>query len=260
MKHIVMFSGGVGSWATGKRVAAKHGTSDLLVVFANTKMEDEDLYRFNEKAIPDIGGTLVQLCDGRTPWDVFFDVKFLGNSRVDPCSRILKRDLMRKWLEENYKPDECVIYIGYDWTEPHRLDKASKYWSPYRVECPLMDRPLMDKRAQLEACRKAGIEIPRLYEMGFQHNNCGGFCVKAGQAAFKLLLEKMPDRYAYHEKKEEEFREFVGKDVAILRHRGGPKKGGPMTMKEFREKKVASGDVDTSDWGACSCFSPPASE
>jgi hypothetical protein len=93
--------------------------------------------------------------------------------------------------------------------------------------------------------------------MGFQHNNCGGFCVKAGQAAFALLYFRFPERYAYHEAKEEEMRQFLGKDVAILRHRGGEKKGQPMTMKEFRETKIASGKYDKLDWGACSCYAPP---
>jgi hypothetical protein len=260
VQHIVMFSGGVGSWATGRRVAERYGTKNLTVLFADTEMEDEDLYRFNDEAVPTIGGKFVKVGDGRTPWEIFFSVKFLGNSRIDPCSRILKRELMRQWLEDSYGPDECVVYLGFDWTEPQRLERARKHWIPYRVECPLMEPPLMDKRAQLKACEAAGIRIPRLYEMGFQHNNCGGFCIKAGQAAFKLLLEKMPERYAYHENKEQEFRRFIGKDVSILRHRGGAKKGQRMTLREFREKVVAEGKVDMTDWGACSCFAPPAGE
>jgi len=36
---------------------------------------------------------------------------------------------------------------------------------------------------------REGIALPRLYGLGFSHNNCGGFCIKAGQANFKLLLE-----------------------------------------------------------------------
>ncbi len=30
-----------------------------------------------------------------------------------------------------------------------------------------------------------GIEPPRLYKMGFKHNNCGGACVKAGISQWK---------------------------------------------------------------------------
>lgn len=257
MKHIVSFSGGVGSWACGKRVAERHGTKDLIVLFEDTLMEDEDLYRFSEQAVKSIGGEYVRLCEGRDPWQVFKDRRFLGNQRVDLCSRILKRELYRSWLEKNFKPDDCVTYIGFDWTEPHRAKDALDHWAPWKVEFPMMDEPLMDKKAQLAWCRREGIEPPRLYAMGFPHNNCGGFCVKAGQGSFALLHFRFPERYAYHEQKEQELREFLGKDVSILRHRGGEKKGEPMTLKEFRETKIASGQYDKFDLGACSCFAPP---
>ena len=50
MKHVVMFSGGAGSWAAAKRVAERHGTADLTLLFTDTLMEDEDLYRFLHEA------------------------------------------------------------------------------------------------------------------------------------------------------------------------------------------------------------------
>lgn len=42
MKHVVMFSGGIGSWAAAKRVAAEHGTADLTLLFTDTLIEDAD--------------------------------------------------------------------------------------------------------------------------------------------------------------------------------------------------------------------------
>lgn len=44
-KRVVMFSGGVGSWAAAKRVAERRGTDGLILLFADTKSEDEDTYR-----------------------------------------------------------------------------------------------------------------------------------------------------------------------------------------------------------------------
>jgi hypothetical protein len=49
-----MFSGGIGSWAAAKRVAAEHGTDRLVLLFSDVKGqtmdphvgEDEDTYRF----------------------------------------------------------------------------------------------------------------------------------------------------------------------------------------------------------------------
>ena len=66
--HVVMFSGGVGSWMTSKRVADKYGVENLHLLFADTLMEDEDLYRFLEEAAENIGGKLIKIVEGRTPW------------------------------------------------------------------------------------------------------------------------------------------------------------------------------------------------
>ena len=46
MKHIVFYSGGLCSWATAKRVVEKHGKENVLLLFTDTLIEDEDLYRF----------------------------------------------------------------------------------------------------------------------------------------------------------------------------------------------------------------------
>lgn len=67
MNHIVMYSGGAGSWATAKRVAEQVGTEDLVLLFADTKMEDEDLYRFLHESAANVGGHLEVVVDGRTP-------------------------------------------------------------------------------------------------------------------------------------------------------------------------------------------------
>lgn len=53
MKHIIQFSGGAGSWAAAKLVAAQHGTEDMVLLFADTRMEDHDLYRFLVEASSD---------------------------------------------------------------------------------------------------------------------------------------------------------------------------------------------------------------
>lgn len=254
--HVVMFSGGVGSWATGKLVAEEYGPENVLLLFADTKMEDEDTYRFLHEAAENIGSELKIIAEGRDPWEVFFDSRFLGNTRIDPCSRVLKREFIRKWLEDTYGSDECVVYLGIDWTEDHRFNRAKPYWEPYKIASPLIDK-LMGKDEVHDWADREGLKRQRLYEMGFPHANCGGFCIKAGQAHFANLLKQMPERYAYHEAKEQEIREFLDKDVSILRdRRGGPVK--PMTLKMFRERVQEEGlfGYDEHEWGGCGCFSP----
>jgi len=252
-QRVVNFSGGVGSWAAARRVADQHGTDGLVLLFADTLIEDEDLYRFLKEAATDVGGTFVRLCDGRTPWQVFRDVRYLGNTRADPCSKILKRDLLDRWRAENCDPENTTIYIGIDWTEVHRLDRLRLRVAPWQVEAPMTKPPYLSKTQMLDALRARGIEPPRLYAMGFPHNNCGGGCVKAGQAHFRHLLKMLPDRYAEWEQEERSMLDFLGRDdVAILRDRtGGTTK--PLTLKVFRERVQAGQLGDEHEWGGCGC-------
>ncbi|OMF77452.1 hypothetical protein BK142_12060 [Paenibacillus glucanolyticus] len=69
--------------------------------------------------------------------------------------------------------------------------------------------------------------------MGFAHNNCGGFCVRAGQGHFINLLQKKRDLYLFHEQKELDMQEYLGRtDVSILTRevKGDEEK---LTLRQF---------------------------
>lgn len=249
--HVVSFSGGVCSFWAAHRVVQQHGAENVTLLFADTKMEDEDLYRFNADAEAYLGIPLTVIADGRTPWEVFSDEKFLGNSRFDPCSRILKRERLDAWMEGNCTSDTTIRYIGIDWTEEHRLHRLRKLLPSWRIEAPMCDRPLWDKCKMQDELRAIGIEPPRLYKMGFPHNNCGGFCIKAGQAHFAHLMKVMPERYAQHEAREEAMRERLG-DVSIMKDRRGGKTA-PLTMRQLRQRIEAGESFDRNEWGGCGC-------
>ena len=256
INHIVQFSGGVCSFFAAKRVVEKFGTAETVLLFADTKMEDEDLYRFIDEGAAYLKCPLVRIADGRTPWEVFKDERFLGNTRVDPCSKILKRELLDAWCDKH--APKAIRYFGLDWTEDDRFTRLqnrmeAKGVPKEQIQAPMIQwRPLVDKPDMLGMLEQLGIKVPRLYTMGAAHNNCGMFCIKSGQAQFRLLLKTMPERDAFHEAKEEELRAYLGKDVSILRdRRGGTLK--PLTLREFRKRIECGGDHDKHDWGGCGC-------
>jgi hypothetical protein len=107
--HVVQFSGGIGSWATAMRVAEEHGTDSLILLAADTKAEDPDLWRFAADAGAHLGVGPVIVADGRTPWQIFSDQRFIGNSRVAPCSSHLKQKPARAWLNENADLASTVV-------------------------------------------------------------------------------------------------------------------------------------------------------
>lgn len=217
LTHVVQFSGGIGSFAAAEKVVAEYGKSATTLLFADTMTEDEDTYRFLYQAAEYLGCKLEVIADGRNVWEIFAYKRFLGNSRVDPCSRILKRELCKNWIEANFTPENCRLYVGIDWTEAHRMKNVLNWWSPFAVYAPLVGDMTYDKEKAIQRLHEAGIPRQRLYTLGFPHANCGGFCVKAGKAHFLHLLDKMPAVFAYHERKEQEFQAFIGKPYTVLR-------------------------------------------
>lgn len=252
-KHIVMFSGGIASWAAAVRVKEQFGAENMRLLFTDTLIEDEDLYRFLDDASAQLGVELIRLADGRTPFEVYKDVRLLGNSRIAPCSRLLKQVPARNWVKENCDPETDVLYVGIDWMEAHRIEPVRKAWLPYRVEFPLAEKPLLAKHQYMEMAREVGLKPPRLYDMGASHNNCGGFCCRAGQAQFKWLAVNFPERYAEAEYQEENIRQYLMADVSFLKDRtGGETK--PLTLVQLRERMNKGDQLDMFDIGGCGCF------
>jgi hypothetical protein len=249
MKHVVMFSSGIGSWLTAKRVAQQHGTDNLWLVFADVKGnsdsehlgEDGDNYRFLRDAHANVGG------------EVFHDDRFLDNSRLANCSKFLKQRPCREWLNTNCTPEGTTVYIGIDWTELHRLPAIERAYLPYTAKAPLTEPPWLDKAQMLATARAEGLEPPRMYARNYPHANCGGFCVRAGQAQMRLLLLENRERYLFHEAKEQQLRDYLGKDVAVLRDRTEGQSV-PLTLKRFRERQENGTLFDELDWGGCGCF------
>jgi len=270
VKHVICYSGGIGSWATAKKVIDRHGTQGVVLLFADVKGnnnsphlgEDEDTYRFISETARAFNVELITLNEGRSIWQVFKDKRFLGNSRLANCSHLLKQKPTKEWLTAHCDPDNTVVYVGISWDEIHRLPAIEKSYKDFgfTVKAPLCDPPLMDKNQLIALCKDSGVEPPRAYAAGFPHNNCGGFCVRAGQAQFKLLLARNRERFMFHETQEEELREYLGKDVSILTEivSGNPV---PLTLRKFRERQEtqpALFEVDDFDFGGCGCFTQDA--
>lgn len=259
IRTIGTLSGGAGSWGASRRWIDEHGPGGMVLIFtdvggdpANPNTgEDEDTIRFLGDAQADLGVPLITIRDGRDIWDVFREKKWLGNARLAHCSWELKTGPARDWIGVN-APDAERILIGLDATELHRLPDIAAKWAPLEVITPLNDKPRWWKPQLIQTLRDRGIRPPRMYELGFAHANCPG-CHKAGLAHWARLLRVWPERYAYAEQQEREFRAQHG-DVSILRDRTGGATM-PLTLERYRERlEYDHGQGDLFDEGGCACF------
>jgi len=229
-RHIAMFSGGLASAYVAKIVADKIGKQNLQLLFTDTRWEDEDTYRFLHQAAEYIGSPLVVLQDGRTPEQLFLDEHMLGNNRVPICSVKLKAKQTQAYVE----PGD-ILYFGIMWHEAHRAERIATRYAKQGVECrfPLNEPPFKtDIEIRKEIEQVWGIKVPRMYDLGFTHGNCGGRCVRAGKGHYAHLYHTWPRVYKAQEDMEEKFRQKFGRDVAILRDTDGK----PLTLKRFRQE------------------------
>lgn len=256
-KHLIQFSTGLSSAEVAWRLTEQYGASDVVLMTADTLREDPDNWRFAREVAGRLGCEWIKLTDGRTPMQVGRDRKCVPSNRMAVCSQILKRELLRAYLDANYDPQADIVYIGYDWSEPHRIASAQRFWTPWTMDA-LLARPPYALPLQ-DLFRSRGIEPPELYKYGLPHANCGGACVRGGQAQWAKLLQINRRRYLEWEAEEEQSRAELGKDVSILKNRAGTVTaastgGKPLPLRVFREGIERNAVMfDADDWGACGC-------
>ena len=255
MKAVVMFSGGKGSFIAASRAADKFGAQSVVLLFADTLVEDPDVYEFIKAGAAHIGSELVRVADGRTPFQVFHDKRFLGNSRQANCSQYLKVIPCRQWVQDN-APADAVIVVGIDWMEAHRLGAIKAGYAPRSVWAPLCDKPFLLEHQMLQQIEAIGLPLPKSYAQGFGHANCmQQGCVRGGQSYWRHYLRTRRENYLATDQAEEDLRAYLGKDVTILKQQ---RAGQPSysSLRDFRQQAEQAPDMfaDAGDWGGCGCF------
>lgn len=262
MRHVVSIGGGLTSTIElPLAVIQKYGADNVDFVMCALKGEHPDTWRMvnwleektgkrvtliswqptpNIRTIKALGKAVKYRINApqsqwRDIWDAFEARRFLGNSRIDPCSDLLKRQLIRHYIKDHY-PNGCYLHVGITYDERHRLKRITQNWaeSGVVIKGDLVQLLRHDPTPKTERAMNLMGWIPALYAIGFDHNNCGGFCVKAGKAHMGRLLWYYPELYKHHEEREQEWRSRFG-DVTILREVvNGVKQN--ITLKELRER------------------------
>lgn len=240
MFRLVSVSGGMQSAVCADTVVQRYGADAVDFWFADTLVEDPDLYRFLDDLERRWGKPVTRYTEGRTPLAVAQDEHIIPNQKIAPCTHRLKIEPFMAHLRACPKP--VTVYLGMAFWEKHRMDTPRARYEAVdgvTVDYPSLWAP-MDYRPPADVIRGWGIEPPRAYAEGFSHNNCGGACVKQGKGDWLRLLRWKPDLFRQYEEWEAEMR-AKGPPFdayAFCRdERGGVVK--PFTLRELRESREA---------------------
>ena len=220
MRIIATMSGGKSSaWCADW--ALRHFDKDKVVLYFNdTKWEHPDLYRFIEELSSYWNKEITYDSDGRSPENLFYEHHAFANNRMPFCSRILKCERLQKF----YRDGDMIIF-GIGNNESHRAYRLIKVYEDIAMKKHKYVKllfPLIAENVTSEQIDKwiesIHIDVPIMYRLGFEHNNCSGGCVRAGKKQWKKLYETLPEVYLDRERVEKEVQAHFGMSATILRN------------------------------------------
>ncbi len=189
---VANFSCGAASACAWKLAVEKHGDA-VVAVNAFIADEDEDNRRFLADCEKWIGRPVTVLRDekyGASAAAVWRKKRFLVNKNGAPCSKALKRDVLNAF---NQPGDLLVLGYTADPRDAARLDRYIDANAEARVWAPLIESG-MTKNDCFRMISKAGIELPRMYRLGYPNANCPG-CVKGGEGYWNHVRGVHPEKF-----------------------------------------------------------------
>ena len=116
---------------------------------------------------------------------------FIKSPHYSPCTNLLKVRVRQKFEYENPDIETYLWGFEYGMREENRAKRMCDRYPQYKHRFPLIENSL-DKGSCLALLSKFGVEIPAMYKMGYNNNNCIG-CVKGGAGYWNKIRIDFPN-------------------------------------------------------------------
>ena len=183
----------------------------VTIAYCYVKEEHEDNLRFLHDCEAWFKQPITILTNEKYNGSCFevFKKQFFNTPNGSPCTNELKRKVRLQFQQ----PDDILVF-GYTAEEEERLNTFIDRNNNVKVRAPLIEHGLT-KSDVLAMIEKAGIKLPKMYELGYEHNNCVG-CVKGGMGYWNKIRVDFPERFKAYATLERE------RGYTILKDKNGP--------------------------------------
>lgn len=106
------------------------------------------------------------------------------------CTRLLKRRVRAEWERDK---KELIYVWGMDIKEKKRCIDLEEAMPDMQHRFPLVDKQISKAQAH-EMLKRAGIKRPKMYDLGYNNNNCIG-CVKGSKGYWNKIRVDFPDAF-----------------------------------------------------------------
>lgn len=184
---VVWFSAGASSAVAAKMMLSR---GPAVIAYTDPGSEHEDNIRFIRDCESWFGQEVVMLKSKYVDtWQLWEQRRFLVGPRGALCTAELKRK-----VRFEFQRSTDVQVFGYTAEESARADRFREQNPGMTLETPLIDAGLM-KSDCLAMIERAGIELPVMYKLGYDHNNCVG-CVKGGMGYWNKIRGDFPEVFS----------------------------------------------------------------
>ena len=220
-KIICWWSGGITSAVACKTALDLFkDKNDVRIVMIDTWNEDDDTYRFFADCEKWYGQEIEMItCIGKdytSIQDVWLKHKSLNVATGAICSTKLKIRAREIFQEEN-EYDYQVFGFEFDKNECNRALGLHKNHPKAKGIYPLL-MMAYNKDDCLKIVQDAGIEIPRMYRLGFRNNNCFKTgCVQGGIGYWQKMERDFPEKFEAMAEMEHKLTALRGEPVTMLK-------------------------------------------
>jgi hypothetical protein len=187
---ISWFSCGAAS-AVATKLAINESKHPVEVVYCHVKEEHPDNMRFMKDCEKWFGQPITVLENEKyngSIYEVFTKGKYIVGVAGAPCTRLLKKEVRKKFEQVN-----DIQVFGYTVEEQDRVDRFIDANNDVNLWSILVEKNLK-KSDCLAMIERAGIELPVMYKLGYQNNNCIG-CVKGGLGYWNKIRNDFPEAF-----------------------------------------------------------------
>lgn len=184
------WSGGITSAVACRLAIEKY--SNVILVYIETGSHHEDTIRFKRDCEKWYGQTIetIQSEKYTSHIDVILKKGYVNGPGGARCTKELKKDVRFKYEKQN---KIAAQVWGYEF-EAKEINRAIRTQEQYAYTNPLF--PLIENKLSKNECAGilagAGIEIPMMYKLGYNNNNCIG-CVKGGAGYWNKIRVDFPE-------------------------------------------------------------------
>ena len=188
MRTVIWFSCGAASFACAYLLK----DTDAILVYCDTGGEHPDNKRFLADAEKFLGKKVIVLKNPEYAdhFDVVQKTRWVNGPKGARCTAELKKKLRLQFQQV----DDIQIF-GYA-SDPKERDRAERFKQTFpevNARFPLIEKGLRHNDC-IGLVKRLGIEVPMMYRLGFNNNNCIG-CVKGGMGYWNKIRKHFPEQF-----------------------------------------------------------------